>query len=142
MSIKELKKNILSDFHRIELVRVCGSSGYGCCLKRAFVFISILICNEGFMFLFWFRIGSYLKSKRNVFAKVLYIFVAFINILNRRLTGIQVPVGTKIGQGLMFCHFGSIIIASTATIGSNCTIFQEVTIGRTWKNSPPPHYWE
>lgn len=142
MTFSELKIFILSDFRRIEFVRAGNRNGYGSNLKKVLTFFSALICNEGFMFLFWFRIGSYLKSKRNLFAKILYVFVGFVNMLNRRLTGIQVPVGTNIGPGLMFNHFGSIVVAGTTTIGANCTIFQGVTIGRTWKDgSTPPHCW-
>lgn len=45
------------------------------------------------------------------------------------MTGIQLPIGTQIGGGLLFSHFSCIIINSHAIIGKNCTIYQGVTIG-------------
>lgn len=48
---------------------------------------------------------------------------------NQYLTGIQLPIGTQIGEGLCFAHFSCIVINSTALIGKNCTIYHGVTIG-------------
>ena len=48
------------------------------------------------------------------------------------MTGIQLPIGTQIGEGLCFAHFSCIVINSTALIGKNCTICRfGVTIGRS-----------
>lgn len=40
-----------------------------------------------------------------------------------------IPVGTKIGKNIIFPHFYGIFISSGATIGNDCVIFQNVTIG-------------
>lgn len=98
----------------------------------------LYLTNEGLMVLLWFRIGSYLMGRRNILLKILFFFVKNIHLMNCRWTGIQITLGTDIGPGLMFNHFGCIVLASTVHVGANCTIFQGVTIGRTWTNTPPP----
>lgn len=52
------------------------------------------------------------------------------------MTGIQLPVGTKVGKGLFFPHFSCIVISKRAIIGDNCTIFQGVTLGKTNHGCP------
>ena len=47
-------------------------------------------------------------------------------------TGIQVPIGIQIGEGLKFFHHDCIIIAQTVKIGKNASIHQGVTIGRVF----------
>lgn len=89
-----------------------------------------LITNASFKITFWFRIGSYLKQKRGLW-KILYLLVFVIHKHNMYKTGIQLPIGTRIGGGLTFAHFSCIIIHYDAVIGENCTIFQGVTIGST-----------
>lgn len=126
----------MSDFERI--VKVKFGNNNVTSVNRIKLFLSALILNEGFIVTFWFRIASYLHSKRNIFAKITYLPVRIIYLHCQRITGIQLPVGTKVGNGLMFNHYSCIVIAGSATIGDNCTVFQGVTIGRTWDDTPPP----
>ena len=49
---------------------------------------------------FWFRIGTFLISKNNLLAKILCIPIKLIYKINELLTGIQLPLGTRIGGGL------------------------------------------
>lgn len=44
-------------------------------------------------------------------------------------TGIQIPVGTKIGLGMRILHFGTIVVNPYAVIGKNFNIAQGVLIG-------------
>jgi len=56
----------------------------------------------------------------------------FWRILHRRCmfhSGIQIPVGTKIGEGLKIGHFGSIVINPGAVIGRNFSIAEGCLIG-------------
>lgn len=96
--------------------------------KGCFALIFKLITNASFMITFWLGIGTWLKGKRGIW-KILYWIVFFIHKHNQYKTGIQIPIGTKVGGGLHFPHFGTIIIHESAIIGNNCTIFQGVTIG-------------
>lgn len=91
-----------------------------------------LIGNESFMITFWFRIASFLHHKNNIFAKLLLFPVKVILKCNSILTGIQLLVGTDIGEGLKFFHYGSVVIAGSVKIGKNVSIHQGVTLGRVF----------
>lgn len=91
--------------------------------------VKYLLCNASFRITFWFRIGSYLKTKKGILFKFLYILVLIIHKHNQYLTGIQLGIGSSIEGGLVFNHFSCIVINGNAKIGKNCTIYQGVTIG-------------
>jgi len=91
--------------------------------------------NQGFRFIFFQRIGFFYK--RNLFLKFLS------KIMTRHYCykfGFQIPITTKIGKGVYFSHFGTVVINEDAVIGENCNINHNITIGRqnrgTKKGSP------
>lgn len=87
---------------------------------------------ESFRFTVWFRFGSWIKSKRSIIAKLcMPLIILIYKHLEHKFT-IQLPLGTKIGGGLRFPHYGSIVIAESAVIGRNVTIHNDVTIGRSF----------
>lgn len=45
------------------------------------------------------------------------------------VTGADIPLGSRIGGGLLLPHPNGIVIHPEAEIGPNCLIFQQVTIG-------------
>jgi len=45
------------------------------------------------------------------------------------ITGAEISLGTRIGGGLLLPHPNGIVIHPDATIGPNCLIFQQVTLG-------------
>jgi serine O-acetyltransferase len=45
------------------------------------------------------------------------------------VTGADIPLGTRIGGGLLLPHPNGIVIHPDSTIGPNCLIFQQVTLG-------------
>lgn len=49
--------------------------------------------------------------------------------------GIFIPEGLKIGGGIKFLHSGSIIIAQGVIIVKNCSIHNDVTIGRSFSGN-------
>ena len=53
------------------------------------------------------------------------------------ITGADIPLNCKIGGGLLIPHPNGIVIHPDATIGANCLIFQQVTIGVLDSNGPP-----
>lgn len=65
-------------------------------------------------------------------AKCLYAITWIIYKHQEHKLGIQLPLGTKVGGGLRFPHYGSIVIAQSAIIGKNATIHNGVTIGRSF----------
>ena len=52
------------------------------------------------------------------------------------VTGADIPLGCHIGGGLMMPHPNGIVIHPEATIGPNCLIFQQVTVGYTGGGVP------
>jgi serine O-acetyltransferase len=44
--------------------------------------------------------------------------------------GIEIPLTTEIGPGLFIGHFGGLVVNAYTTIGSNCNLSQDVTIGK------------
>jgi serine O-acetyltransferase len=46
------------------------------------------------------------------------------------ITGISIPASCEIGEGLYIGHYGSIILPAGGHIGHNCSLAQNVTIGR------------
>ena len=85
-----------------------------------------VITNSSFKMSFWFSIGNYLLENRS---RVLYALVYWHYKSLMYKTGIQLPLGTSVGGGILFKHFNGIVINNHATIGENVTIFNDVTIG-------------
>jgi serine O-acetyltransferase len=52
------------------------------------------------------------------------------------MTGADIPLGTRIGGGLQLPHPNGIVIHPDATIGPNCLIFQQVTLGGGENGAP------
>ena len=46
--------------------------------------------------------------------------------------GIQIPLYSRIGEGLSIKHYSGIVINGYASIGKCCTLYQGVTIGRSF----------
>lgn len=44
---------------------------------------------------------------------------------------------TRVGRGLLFMHFGGIVVSKDAVIGNNVTIYQGVTIGKSGDDRAP-----
>ena len=88
--------------------------------------LRFMITNSSFKMSFWFRIGTYLKEKNS---KLLYFMVYWHYKHLMYKTGIQLPIGTKVGGGVLFKHFNGVVINDDAIIGINVTIFNGVTIG-------------
>ena len=52
------------------------------------------------------------------------------------VTGAEIPLGTRIGGGLLLPHPNGIVIHPDAVIGPNCLIFQQVTLAVGDKGAP------
>lgn len=95
-------------------------------------FILKVIFNSSFCITFWFRIASFLNTRQGLVARAFLQLVKVIYFINQRITGIQLPIGTRIDSGLRFFHYNCIVIAYSVVIGKNCSIHQGVTIGRVF----------
>jgi len=52
------------------------------------------------------------------------------------VTGADIPLGLRLGGGLLMPHPNGIVIHPDAEIGPNCLIFQQVTIGTDGRGAP------
>lgn len=104
---------------KYDLFRSAGKTG-------SKVFMSRVLFNYPFRFIAFFRLAQ-THSKKSLLG-LLY------RLLYRRYGvkyGIQIPLSVKIGKGLLMPHFGGIVVNSQTTIGDNCTLLHNVTIGNT-----------
>ena len=58
---------------------------------------------------------------------------------SRFWTGIEIHPGATIGRRLVIDHGMGIVIGETAEIGTNCTIYHQVTLGGTGKDTGKRH---
>ena len=57
----------------------------------------------------------------------------------RKKTVIEIHPGAQIGSGLFIDHGMGIVIGETTEIGNNCTIYHQVTLGGTGKDTGKRH---
>lgn len=76
-----------------------------------------------------FRLCSLLLNIK-VIGKIIAAPLILINKIQSQILSIYIPYNAKIGKGLDIKHPIGIVINGAAYIGDNCTIFQNVTIGR------------
>jgi serine O-acetyltransferase len=78
--------------------------------------------------------------KANWFFRHNFKFIArWISQRSRHKTGIEIHPGATIGKGLFIDHGMGVVIGETTIIGDNCTIYQNVTLGGTGKDSGKRH---
>lgn len=80
--------------------------------------------NQGFRFIFFHRIYN---ASNIVFIK---IFAKFFLRHYCYKFGFQISTNAKIGKGVYFGHFGTVVVNENAEIGEYCNINHNVTIGR------------
>ncbi|HOI25984.1 MAG TPA: serine acetyltransferase [Paludibacteraceae bacterium] len=95
-------------------------------------FVVKIFFSATFSQVFLFRLGSYLNTKNNLFAKIFNLPVKFLYEMKQRSTGIQLPLNTEIDGGVRFFHYNCVIIAKSTVVGKNCSIHQGVTLGRVF----------
>lgn len=95
--------------------------------------IEAIILYPGFHAIFFHRIAHFLYRKK------LYFLARLISQISRHITGIEIHPGAKIGRKLFIDHGMGIVIGETATIGNNCTIYHNSTLGGTGKDKYKRH---
>ena len=74
------------------------------------------------------------------FRPVRLLFTVPLTLLNKLVevaTGIYLPAGCEVGEGLYIGHFGTIILPLYGRIGKNCNVSQGVTIGLAGQGGRP-----
>ncbi len=88
-----------------------------------------------FRYLFIYRMASKYKN-----TPIIGIFYRTILLILSRIYGFQIDLRAKIGDGFYIGHIGTIIIGG-ATVGRNCNIAHNVTLGKDNRykyDRPPP----
>ena len=112
---------------RSDLYRYSKKSGFSGFLKALLI--------PQFRYLYIFRMAGRYKEKL-----ILGLFYRIILHVLSRIYGFQIDLKANIGDGLYIGHIGTIVIGG-ATIGKNCNINHNVTIGTDNKdkyNRVPP----
>lgn len=69
-----------------------------------------------------------------------HFFIArWISARTKKLTGIDIHPGARIGEGFFIDHGDGVVIGETAVIGDNVTLYQGVTLGGTGKDTGKRH---
>jgi serine O-acetyltransferase len=95
--------------------------------------VEVMLLYPGFHVLVFHRCSHWLyKHKRFFLARM-------ISQWGRGFTGIEIHPGATIGPCLFIDHGMGIVIGETAEIGTNCTIYHQVTLGGTGKDTGKRH---
>lgn len=95
--------------------------------------LEVIILYPGFHILIFYRIAHFLYNHK------LFFIARLISQLGRFFTGIEIHPGAKIGKRLFIDHGMGIVIGETATIGDDCTIYHNSTLGGTGKDKNKRH---
>lgn len=95
--------------------------------------LEVIILYPGFHILVFHRISHFLYRHK-------LFFIARLNSqLGRFFTGIEIHPGAKIGRRLFIDHGMGIVIGETASVGDDCTIYHNATLGGTGKDKYKRH---
>ena len=93
----------------------------------------IIFCYPGIHAIFFHRINNWLW--RHNFRWT----ARFLAQISRFCTGIEIHPGATIGKRFFIDHGMGVVIGETTIIGDNCTIYQNVTLGGTGKETGKRH---
>lgn len=95
--------------------------------------VEAIILYPGFHAILFHRIAHLLYRKK------LFFLSRLISQIARHITGIEIHPGAKIGRRLFIDHGMGIVIGETTTIGDDCTIYHNTTLGGTGKDKYKRH---
>ncbi len=95
--------------------------------------VEVVLLYPGFRILINHRISNWLFRHR------LFFLARFVSQRGRHKTGIEIHPGARIGKALFIDHGMGIVIGETTEIGDNCTIYHQVTLGGTGKDTGKRH---
>jgi len=77
----------------------------------------------------------YYRLAHKHYEKQNFFFARYLSQRARRLTGIEIHPGAKIGKRCFFDHGMGIVIGETAVIGNDVLIYHNVTLGSNGKEN-------
>ncbi|MBR3162846.1 MAG: serine O-acetyltransferase [Clostridia bacterium] len=92
-----------------------------------------IILYPGFHAIFFHRIAHFFYNHN------MYFIARFISQFSRHITGIEIHPGAKIGKRLFIDHGMGVVIGETTSIGDDCTIYHNSTLGGTGKDKNKRH---
>ncbi len=95
--------------------------------------LEVFLLSPGIHALFWHRGAHRLYQKKHFF------LARCLSQVTRFFTGVEIHPGAKIGRGVMIDHGMGVVIGETAEVGDGCTIYQNVTLGGTGKDTGKRH---
>ena len=93
----------------------------------------VIILYPGFHILVFHRFAHFLYKHKLLF------LARLVSQIGRFFTGIEIHPGAIIGKRLFIDHGMGIVIGETATIGNDCTIYHNSTLGGTGKDKYKRH---
>ena len=93
----------------------------------------VMLLYPGFHVLLFYRCSHWLYQHKRFF------LARMISQWGRGFTGIEIHPGATIGPCLFIDHGMGVVIGETAEIGTNCTIYHQVTLGGTGKDTGKRH---
>lgn len=95
--------------------------------------VEAIILYPGFHAIIFHRIANFCYRKK------LYFLARLISQISRHITGIEIHPGAQIGKRLFIDHGMGVVIGETATIGNDCVIYHNSTLGGTGKDKNKRH---
>ena len=93
----------------------------------------VVLLYPGFRILVYHRLAHWLHGHGRRF------LARWVSQRGRRKTGIEIHPGATVGRKLFIDHGMGIVIGETAVIGDNCSIYHQVTLGGTGKDTGKRH---
>ena len=95
--------------------------------------LEVIILYPGFHILVFHRLAHFLYRHK------LKFLARLVSQIGRFFTGIEIHPGAKIGRRLFIDHGMGIVIGETTTIGNDCTIYHNSTLGGPGKDKYKRH---
>lgn len=95
--------------------------------------LEVIILYPGFHILVFHRFAHFLYKHKLLF------LARLVSQIGRFFTGIEIHPGAIIGKRLFIDYGMGIVIGETATIGNDCTIYHNSTLGGTGKDKYKRH---
>ena len=91
------------------------------------------LCYPGLHALMAYRLAHRLYRRRA------FLLARLVSEWARRLTGVEIHPGARIGRGVFIDHGTGVVIGETAEVGDDVTLYQGVTLGGTGKDRGKRH---
>ena len=96
--------------------------------------LEALLCHTALHAIFVYRIAHLLHARLRV-----PLLPRMLSTFARFMTGVEIHPGATIGRRFFIDHGTGVVIGETSSIGDDCVLFHNVTLGGTGKHSGKRH---